>query len=319
MAAIIDYGAVVNLLGQYFKENREGFISDLMVGMDDFKHFQQIKTKGEYHIFKMARAGSIIQPSNNTNDWSPKQIGTVTGRTIKPMPGKIDASLPMQAWWDTWFNKNRKKGRAELEILFVAEVTDLITKMMAEDANKAVFKGTGFLYPSTSTDSALDICTGLLTRLAAEIVAPTTEAISVTTTGVITAANAMDSFEALYDAVPDTHAGQPLQLFCSHTMAKLYSKDYRGMWNQATNNTGQVEKKMLDFGNVELVALNGLAGSQRLILTTLQNIVVGFDEVSDLGKLTVKEDDKRGYNFIADFALDVNWANSAEIWVNDQV
>ena len=181
------------------------------------------------------------------------------------------------------------KGDGQMTAPTALHVLTLIAKGLSGNLNDAIWNGVR----NASGDTTKDLFDGFDTITAAEIAAGTISVANknyMKLTEEITAANALDiAKEILYSLDPRLRA-QDLNMYCSQDFADKYNEamllthggiNYYNKYGQDT-----VEGSN---GKLHLVPLFNKADSQFIHVTPKSNMLVGFDQMSDVESVMVKE------------------------------
>jgi len=144
-----------------------------------------------------------------------------------------------------------------------------------------LFTGTR-VNPPTAASEMYD---GLLTIIAADL-ASGTPILTPVTTGVLTAANIIDQVEQMDDAIDEKYKTSMMAMRCAPEIFKMYRRAYRAAAgfhpdNPTTNSEDVVTEITIDGSTTKLVSCPGMTGSQRLILTPINNTYYAYDDPSD--------------------------------------
>lgn len=131
--------------------------------------------------------------------------------------------------------------------------------------------------------NAADLFNGLLT-LIADDQALGTPLLTPVATGVINSANAIASFEAVDDAIPEERKnGEEWLMRVGPALFKLYRRAYRSAAGFHPNNpdTDAMNEIMIDGSTTKVVMCPGMGSSQRIICTPKRNTYVAYDAEND--------------------------------------
>jgi hypothetical protein len=179
--------------------------------------------------------------------------------------------------WDHDFDpeeyRNTYLGDGVTDMSFAQAATNQIAKEYLD----SIIRNTLWLGSHNAGGSTpAAICTGWGTLIAAEIVALTLTPVA---TGVVTVSNAVESFEAVAEAVPvhmrDNEDG--IIEYCSYAMFDFYTKNYRNLNGFGFSPSVTGDYKM-DNKNVIIRPVPWIpASSQRIVATVAGNLVFGTD------------------------------------------
>lgn len=255
------------------------------------------------------KAGNLGAPYKD--DFEPKANAMSFGyRKLKPEMGKVDLQIVPLHFYKTWLVTLRKAGVDAYQLPYEQFFFDQIALKLADEVNRqSVFSGVKAVGTTTK-----DIADGFGKIIADEIVSG--DITNVVATGAVTAANAVDKFELMADALPSHLRDVPMSMYVSHTMADKYRKDYRDKFGKYV---GDNDKMVLDGkDNISLEKCSWIPStSSRILLTPKDNLIMGTDSISDLNKIEIVKD-IRLLKIGMQFTLCYNYADAEPLYVNDQ-
>lgn len=232
---------------------------------------------------------------------------------------------------NTWIDhvndaKYRFKEMPEYQdIEFVPWLTDyLLEKWMQKLRTISLWKGVytpGATYAADGVagQSWLGVIDGILQQIIDEITA--TNITQVVTTGVITSSNAYDSLETMGQAIPEHLEYEQLFLMCSRQIHDWYNNDRATTFpgdNPMLHPTFK-QHTLRNRPNVTLIPTPELTGSQRVIITTKDNISWNMDERQGGVKLTYMPINVKQIQVQMIMGTGISFGRYDEIIVNDQV
>lgn len=308
MAGSINLTALTTNLGTYCRENKDEIFSDMLLGMEDMLSRQGIElyddVKDEYPLPNLM-VGDLLQPSDYVN-FAPKNNAlNFDSRTLKVRPFKADLLIFPQEFEKTWLaHARRGKGTFTKENMpFYQFLMTKIIEKIKRELRYATWKG---VYNAAGT-AYLDICDGYLAKIAADI---TAGGIVPVVTGAVTAANVIASIEATAAGLGVDYKDQPGKCIVSPTLFGWYVKSTetavgRHMgFNElsgGTNEPGQ-NRVFLRGTNIELISEPAFGASQRIVVSTDNNLVAGTDSLSEINDIKVQE-----FNRSIKLLLDGKW------------
>ena len=199
------------------------------------------------------------------------------------------------------------KGDGQMQAPTALHVLTLIAKSLGGNLNDAIFSGVR----NPTGDTTADLFDGFDTIVDKEIAANN---ISVEKknymklTEEITAANALDiAKEILYSLDPRLRA-QDLNLYCSQDFADKYNEamllTHGGInyYNQFNQNTVEGSN-----GKLHIIPLFNKADSKYFQVTPKSNMLVGYDQMSDIESVMVKEYEPFILSYIATMFFGVQY------------
>ncbi len=237
-------------------------------------------------------------------------------RTIEVSRNKIDLSFTPQDFEDTYLGMFRKKGQNPGEDMpFWGFVLDKLLMAHARSVDKALWNAvkagsiTAGTTPMSQTfDGYLELVKDLVTAGHATVATPG---------GVITQGNIIDLVESMWDTVSDDYSELPIGVFMSRANFMKYQRAYRDISKYVVNE--KANRMTLDFGdNVTLHSMPGLNGSDRIIMTPVDNLHVAYDDFNDDTAFEI-EKNKRQIDLWLDFAIgaQIGFTDDDILVVND--
>lgn len=222
-------------------------------------------------------------------------------RELDVYPMKVDLSFTPQEFESSYLGSARKKGQnAGQDLPFAGFIME---KLMARQGTsidlamwKAVRAGTvtpGVTPMSQTFDGYLELIKDLVTGGLSTVATPG---------GSVTKTNIIELVESMWDSLGDAYKETTVALFMSWANFMLYQRAYRDEFGKYTGM--QTSNQMtLDFGqNVTLYAMPGLSGSNRIIMTPVDNLHAGYDDFDDMSTFQF-EQSKRQMDFYMDYKL----------------
>lgn len=161
------------------------------------------------------------------------------------------------------------------------------------------------------------ICPGFGTHLAALI---TAGSVTVTTTGVIDNSSnyAYASLKKIWRDVDEAYKNKGVKCYLSRNIYELFVEDYEDKVGKYTLADGSTRRTLPGSdGKCEFVVASWMAGSNRVIMTPKENMVMGTDLLSDMNTIEVVKSSlwvaKMGISFVLGF----KFRDPAAVWCND--
>ena len=250
-----------------------------------------------------------FDPQANAVDFTP--------RTLEVTAIKRDLSFTPQKFEASYLGQFRKKGQNPGEDLpLEAYILMDLLKTHAQEMEVALWQGekAGTVTPGTTPmrqtfDGFLEIIKDAIT---ATTIAPFT-----TPGGAVTQANAVALLESMWDLLPAGYKESEVAVFMSWANFQKYNRGYRDAFGKyVSNNEG--DKVKLDFSqNAYLYPMAGMGNSNRIVMTPMSNLHVGFDDIAETSLFNF-EQNKRQIDWWMDFKVGVQIAQLDEgIVVND--
>lgn len=259
----------------------------------------------------------ILQPGGKKT-FDPKAALSFKNRMGKVRNAKVDLQFTpedietMRRSWLGIMYKSKNTLTPD-NFPFSQYILDRVVKQFALDLKYAKIKG---VYNAAGT-AAIDVMDGLLTLVDADVTALNIPAANVFTGAAITSSNAVAQFEGVghkpygsqfYSKVPMIMLAAPENIL-------NYELNFRSTFGSLPYNLG-FDKKTIYGTNIELVAVEDMIGSDRLIVTQKENLIDLMDDPSNMGNIII-EKEKRNINIMMDIREGVNYAIAETIWTND--
>lgn len=259
----------------------------------------------------------IVIGSNVVKRWRKEFDGTAdvdfNPRTLSVVPAKVEVPITPQELESSYLGFLRQTGQDPRDFPIQAFVLNNIIEKAHEEIESAVWGGVDNGAPA-ALDNLEDMFDGFMHILDDAITATDITAVA---TGAITPANIVSKVEETFDALGD--AEKTRQTICCVSPQNFinYNRTYRNDYGKYTNPNNMREQ--LDFAPCTLVGLPGMTGSDKIIITSRDNLHIGIDSPSDHNAFRM-EVDHRTIDFWMDFKIGVQIGQLRDgiIAVNDQ-
>ena len=212
-------------------------------------------------------------------------------RTLETFFGSVHAKFETNSAISTLMGAiaAQTKGDAQMKAPTALEVLALIAKSTSENLNNAIWKGVR----NANGDTSMDLFDGFDTITEKEITAGNLTAEKnnyMKLSDTITAENAVDAAKEILFSLDPRLRAQDLYMFCSQDFADKYNEAYQlthaglvynGQYNQTT-----VEGSN---GKLHIVPLFNKMDSKFIHICPRVNMLVGYDQMSDMESVMVKE------------------------------
>lgn len=225
-------------------------------------------------------------------------------RVLEVNAAKFEFGFAPQDFESTYLADLKRTGFDDTNNLpFQGFIMMKIAEKMAQEIEDAMWRGE---IPGTTanTDVLTQVIDGYLELVKDAITAADLTPV-VTPTGAWTTTNIITTLEAMWDTLDPQYQDMRISVFVSPALWKLYNVAYRENYGKYTDNT-QSGRMKLDFCNAELIRTPGLGTSNRVIMTPLDNMHYGYDDVNDVSSLNF-EKDHRELHFWSDFKFGVQF------------
>jgi hypothetical protein len=320
MASGFDLTELVASLGNYHRTFSDQLYSKLINRDYSQKYFRTVAGVKDEYVADEFMISEITQPYQKA--WTPKGIVSFAPAIIKARPIKVDIEFEPKDLEQTWEGKRIDGSLPEGQDFLESYIFDqIIAKIKREIEYKIAYTGV-YKAPTPGTPGAAqDSADGLLTVVDAGITAGTIEGID---TGAIDETNAIDSLEAVYDAVDDEYKDGELIALVDGTVARAYKRDYRSAYgpNQDYTAMGKEGSEFyIDGTNCKVVTAAGLNGTGRVIITLPDNLIRVIDGTQEDSNFNVRfQVDKRIIDTLADFKMGWGFGiTDGLVWANKEV
>lgn len=242
-------------------------------------------------------------------------------RTLTTVLNKAEFSFTPTELENSYLGWLRKSGQDPMDNPFEAYVMEKFTNALKMEMENAVWQGVAAGSPA-STDLLAATFNGFKKIIADEI---TDMNITPITTTAITSTNAVAKFRLLWAGVDPAYQESGTAIICSMPVYDAYRINYKDLYHQApttapiagTNYEGMDYE--LGGGNTKIVCVPGLGSSGRVIVTPLENLVIGLDGAQDINWNV--EQDHWNMDVFAAFRLGVQIRSieAGVLVVNEQV
>jgi hypothetical protein len=210
-------------------------------------------------------------------------------RTLETFFGSVVAKFEPNSAISTLLGTGATKGDGQMQTPTALHVLALIAKGLSEHLNDALWNGKR----NATGDTTADLFDGFDTITEKEIKAGTIAAdlgnyMKIDTE--ITAANAVDVAKSILFSLDPRLRKEELFMFCSQDFADKYNEGYLMTHGGISYNT-QYNQTTVEGSNgrLKLVPLYNKMGSKFIHVCPKKNMLVGYDQMSDVESILVKE------------------------------
>lgn len=298
-------------LGAYYRQRKNEIMQKLYANEDARKLFTVVTGVQDEYVMTELEVQEMIQPYQS--GWTPKGEVKFKPETIKVRPVKVDFPFTPKKLEATWLGYLKTNGSKPEEYPFVQYIYEQILVKVAREVNNVTINGV-YVAPTTGTaGSAAAAFNGLLKVVTDAI---TASKITPITTGAITSSNVVDKIEAIVDGIPGDQRSQPLTMLMSPTLRTMYFRKRRGDFG--SNIDYKAGEEMVDFTNVRIVSPTYMNASQRVIVTSPNNLLLLEDGVNEEENIIVQAN-RRELELMMDFKRGVGFGIiDGMVWTNDQ-
>lgn len=275
--------------------------------------------KGEHVITQLEIGENLARRWAKTFD-PVTDAATFKPRVLKTVTNKVDFSIVPQQYEASYLGAWRKKGQDPADWPFAAYVLSKIMAKLQQEFEVAVWQGVEEASPSAG-DYLRQTFDGYLQIIAESLTAGDIDAV---TTGAITGSNIIAKLRDMWAEVLSQYKENGTDILMSYAMYDTYRIAYKDAYKidpayiDITNSGYRGVQFELGNGNTRIIPVNGMAGSNRIVITPRENLTIGIDAGSDF-VFRVKED-IRELQFAMDFRMgaQILMQKNGILVVNDQ-
>lgn len=254
------------------KDATDFYSAALLAGpsKDTFRVIPGVKSK-----IKLPRydVGNLIKDSGCS--WSPSGEGTLSQKSFEVCDKDFQLELCVTTFEANFLGEFLRPGSNTGEVapeVFTSYMLNEVKKKISADLEVAVWQGSG-----TSASYPQNICDGLQMKMLADA-----EVIDVTATAA-TAANIINSMNAVYNAIPQTIINDPdLVIYVPTQIYKLYQQAIAN----ASSEAYYVGAKEPNFLGIPILWAPGM-GNNKMVAGVKSNFVLLTDLLDDYESVTV--------------------------------
>lgn len=287
----------------YVRTYAEELFTELFYG---FKTADLVTThegiKGEKVFTQLEVADNLVRRWGKT--FSPlANAVAMKPRVLKTVLNKVDLSVVPQEYESSYLGMLRKKGQDPTDWPLAAYVMEKVMAKIKTEFEVAVWQGAEEAVPSNG-DFLRQTFDGYLTIIAKALTAGDITAVA---TGASTTANIIANLRLMWAEVRSEYKEAGTDIFMSYELYDTYRKAYKDAYKidpayiQITEAGYQGILYELGNGNTRIIPINGMAGSDRIVITPRENLAMGIDSPDDTMFNT--EQDKRQLDLWMDFRM----------------
>ena len=306
----------VSALATYTKENENLLVSSSVLGS---KTAGLIKDKGNVMVgVKSSEKINIMDTDAFFQDGSScgfNASGTTsfTQRTVTVGKIKVNEALCPKDLERTYLQKALPAGSRYDSVIFAEQYSTRKTEKIAYQLENALWQG-----DTASANGNLNKFDGLVKLIGAAntVVDANTTTYYGTPATAITAANVVAIFDAVYKAIPAAIVDKDdVKIFCGMDTFRTYTIALKNanMFHYTVDKKA-TESFILPGTTIEVVAVQGLNGTNKIYASRLSNLFIGTDLLNEEERFEIffaKEADQ--VRFVAEFKMGVNFAFPEEI------
>lgn len=276
-------GLDVSGLSVYTDENKMDLIKKSVLEGRSLEYLTvqpDIKSSATINIIDstlVGQAGSCGFNSDGTT--------VLSQRTLSVAPIKVNESICVDTLESYYTQKMMNPGSYNESIPFEQIYAEDKAEKIADMLESIVWKG------DTAGAGNIALADGLLKVIDAEGAVVNGNSGAVTVATGITAANIVDIVDGMVAAVPaDIIDAEDIVLFMGYDNYRTYAKALRDanlFAYTGAEDQGQKFSQMVPGTNVKVVAVKGLNGTSRLILSRQANLYIGTDLLNDAEQFSI--------------------------------
>ncbi len=310
MADSIDLKAVAAQLGDYYRQRKDEVLSKMYQEDDTRKVFNVISGIQDEYVMTEAMTEEFLQPYQR--GWTPKGAVKFKPNIIKNYSIKLDWAFNPKDFEGTWLGYLKTNGSTAAEFPFVKFMYRLITKKINSELASIVVNGEHKTPTKGTPGAAKDSLNGLRFLVKKMIADGQVKPFA---TGALTESDIGKKMRDLWKSIDPFYRNKELLMLTSGSHIVSYhewKEDQTGM-----NQDYKPGETKLKFSNTRFQALSGMEGSDRLIVTPPENLIMVEDGVHEEEKFEFQKN-RREIEVIADFKRGVGFAFPDLVWTNDQ-
>lgn len=311
-----DISVDVQELDDYGKEHKAELLGIATMPKEVTDHMTLvpgIKDKFEVSTLTFAK---LVKPYDK--DWNPEKKGAIKPRVLRVELGQVELEEEPLRYRKTYLGKLMKSGVDPKDHPFEGAFLREIAKKIKEDvALDLVWRGEkgSSTTPGAVNDGFFKLIDDAKT--ANELTVANGHVIE---TGALTSANIIDKLEIMWESLPEAYKRVPTKMFLSVSNKIKHDKAYKAENGALPYNT-EFKKTFLEVsdGMCELVPQAGFGTTDRVVISTEENMLYGVDLESDEEMVHVfSPGNPKVTGFLVVFAIGFQFATEKAIWVNDQ-
>lgn len=276
--------------------------------------------KGEHVITQLEIGDNLARRWNK--DFEPvADAATHKPRVLKTVLNKVDFSVVPQDYEFSYLGAMRKKGQNPTDWPFQAYIMEKILAKLKQEYEVACWQGIASGAPA-SGDVLSQTFDGFFQIINDAVVAGDVTPVA---TGGLTTVNILGALRDMWEAVLPVYKENGTDIFMSYPVYDLYRIAYKDAYkiDPAYTTITQSGYRGIEFelgnGNTRIIPVNGMNGTQAVIITPRENLAIGIDAASDF--MFNVDQNKRSLDFYADFRMGVQILMQKDgiLVVNDQI
>lgn len=262
-------------------------------------HWRVISGVSDRMLTASIVVGEVTQPRKA--NWISKGAASIKAEVLRVFPVQIDLTFSywqLQAIETNWLNSFNKEGSQAYKMSFVQFLLVEYIKKARQEDRKVALLGVHVPTPEQHERPVSYILRGdgILKQAHDARIANKYRPFNV---GLPTTSNILDYVNDMVLALPAEVRNENLQFVLAPFWQRAYKNKYEETYNQATDYSGKIDY-VKDYPNIKFVALEDLEGSDVMLITFWDNIVVMENIPAEKDLLTF-EKSKRDINVLGDY------------------
>ena len=262
-------------------------------------HWRVISGVSDRMLTASIVVGEVTQPRKA--NWISKGAASIKAEVLRVFPVQIDLTFSywqLQAIETNWLNSFNKEGSQAYKMSFVQFLLVEQIKKARQEDRKVALLGVHVPTPEQHDRPVSYILRGdgILKQAHDARIANKYRPFNV---GLPTTSNILDYVNDMVLALPAEVRNENLQFILAPFWQRAYKNKYEEVYNQATDYSGKIDY-VKDYPNIKFVALEDLEGSDVMLITFWDNIVVMENIPAEKDLLTF-EKSKRDINVFGDY------------------
>lgn len=262
-------------------------------------HWRVISGVSDRMLTASIVVGEVTQPRKA--NWISKGAASIKAEVLRVFPVQIDLTFSywqLQAIETNWLNSFNREGSQAYKMSFVQFLLVEYIKKARQEDRKVALLGVHVPTPEQH-DRPVSYKLrgdGILKQAHDARIANKYRPFNV---GLPTTSNILDYVNDMVLALPSEVRNQDLQFVLAPFWQRAYKNKYEETYNQATDYSGKIDY-VKDYPNIKFVALEDLEGSDVMLITLWDNIVV-LENIPAEKDLLTFEKSKRDINVFGDY------------------
>ena len=279
-------------LQAYVRDYKEDLFTRLFYG---FKTAQlatvEEGVKGERILTNLTVASNLASKWTSTFTGKTDAVSFVP-RTLKTILNKAEFSFVPTEFEQNYLGWLRKKGQDPKDFPFEAYILMKLTQKLTQEMEAAVWQAVIPGSP-TATDPLIQSFDGFLKIITAAVTALTVTPVA---TGALTTANIIQKIRDMWASVDPAYQENGTAILMNYANYDKYRIAYKDAYHSSpeVSPVADTNYKGIDFelggGLTKIIPFAGFGTSNRVIITPLENLVVGVDDPAGIVNWNVEQD-----------------------------